>query len=112
MPKWYKTIPRTAERYEDEETGDPLLGARERKWSNVMIQLVSVLGSLMILAAFMWNQTGSLRMSSVAYQVLNLVGSALLAYVAISERQAGFILLEGAWALISLVALVRVTIRG
>ena len=53
----------------------------------------------------------SLRVDSRAYLVLNLVGSALLAYLALIEEQWGFVLLETVWAVVSLWSLVRVA-RG
>ena len=66
-----------------------------------MDQLVQVLGSLLILAAFAASQRGSLSPTSVPYLALNLVGSAILAVLAAHERQWGFLLLEGCWALVS-----------
>jgi hypothetical protein len=76
-----------------------------------MIQVISVLGSLAILAAYAANQFKWLRASSLPYALLNLVGSAILAVIALMEEQWGFLLLEGVWALISLWSTVKL-LRG
>jgi hypothetical protein len=76
-----------------------------------MDQVIQVVGALLILAGFAAAQFGWLRVDSRAYLVLNLVGSAVLAYLAWHERQWGFLLLEAVWAAVSLWGLVRV-IRG
>ena len=73
-----------------------------------MLQLISVVGALLILLPFAGSQLGKLSTGSLAYQVMNLIGSALLTGVAVQERQAGFILLEGTWAIVSAVGLARV----
>lgn len=72
-----------------------------------MIQVVSVLGSLAILAAYTASQFRRLTPSSLTYLVLNAAGSGVLAIVALIERQWGFLLLEGVWALVSLWSLLK-----
>ena len=72
-----------------------------------MRQIVSVLGAVLILLPFAASQLGRMSTASVPYQLLNLIGSGLLAVVAVMERQYGFILLEVVWAVMSIVGLVR-----
>jgi hypothetical protein len=66
-----------------------------------MDQVVQVAGALLILAAFAAAQRGRLDQHSVTYLVLNLVGSAILAVLALVEEQWGFLLLEAVWAAVS-----------
>ena len=73
-----------------------------------MIQAISIAGAILILLPFSATQFGKLSADSLAYQWMNLIGSAALAAVAVIERQYGFILLEGTWALVSAAGLVRV----
>lgn len=72
------------------------------------IQLISLLGALTILVAYAGNQFAWLRATSLAYVLANAVGAAILAVVALVEEQWGFLLLEGVWTVVSLVALVRI----
>jgi hypothetical protein len=73
-----------------------------------MDQVIQVIGALLILAGFAAAQFGWLRVDSRAYLLVNLVGSAILAYLAWDQSQWGFLLLETVWALVSLWSLWRV----
>jgi hypothetical protein len=67
-----------------------------------VLQLISVLGALAILAAYAANLFGLIQPSNLWYSVANFLGSAVLTVVAVVDRQLGFILLEGTWAVVSL----------
>jgi hypothetical protein len=76
-----------------------------------MLQVVSVLGALAILAAYAANQFGLIGPSNLSYSAMNFVGSAVLTVIAVVEVQWGFILLEGVWAILSLWGMIAV-LRG
>ena len=77
-----------------------------------MGQVIQIVGSLMVLAAFAAAQRGLLDPKSVVYLVLNLVGSAVLAVQAVFLAQWGFLLLEGVWALVSAASLIALRRRA
>lgn len=70
-------------------------------------QAVQIGGALLVLVAFAAAQWGVLSQKSRAYLALNFVGSLILALQAGAQRQWGFILLEGVWALLSGAGLLR-----
>ncbi|MEY9855787.1 drug/metabolite transporter (DMT)-like permease [Catenulispora sp. GAS73] len=75
-----------------------------------MEQVVQIIGSMLVLAAFVATQRGWLKQRSTLYLLFNFVGSAVLTVAAIAGSQWGFLLLEGVWALVSgagLLAMVR-----
>lgn len=58
-------------------------------------------GAIAILVAFISSQAGKLDKDAWAYIALNFIGGALLAVLAYNDRDWGFLLLEGVWALVS-----------
>lgn len=67
---------------------------------------MQIVGALLILTAFAAAQFGAMDQHSRSYLVLNLLGSVILAVLAWLDRQWGFLLLEGVWAVVSLWGLV------
>ncbi|GII66787.1 hypothetical protein Skr01_68720 [Sphaerisporangium krabiense] len=72
-----------------------------------MDQIIQIAGAIAVLAAFVLAQFQVLRPRSVTYLALNLAGSAVLAVIALTGRDWGFVLLEGVWALVSGAGLIR-----
>ena len=72
-----------------------------------MIQLISLLGSIVILSAYVAGQRGWLPTHRRSYALLNFVGASVLAVVALLEEQWGFLVLEGTWALVSAYSSIR-----
>lgn len=67
-----------------------------------MLQVVSILGALAVLGAFAADQFGWVDPGKLSYALANLAGGGILTAVAVIEVQMGFIVLQGAWTLISL----------
>jgi hypothetical protein len=78
----------------------------------VALQVASLIGAALILVAYAAHQAGRMSRDTPAYHVVNAAGGALLLVVAVAARQAGFIVLEGVWTVISLAALLRGRGRG
>jgi hypothetical protein len=66
-----------------------------------MDQVAQLAGAILILIAFIAAQRGSMSPHSLVYLVLNLVGGAILAVVALVTENWGFLLLEVFWTAVS-----------
>jgi len=75
--------------------------------SDILRQMISFVGALLILVAYAGHQLGWIDARRASYNVLNGVGSAILLWIALHPFQIGFIVLEGVWTLISIWALLR-----
>lgn len=74
-----------------------------------MQQILQILGAVLILVAYLLAQLRLLNDRSLPYLLLNLAGSAVLAVLAAIGREWGFLLLEGSWAVVSLISLIALT---
>lgn len=76
-----------------------------------MVVVLELAGAVSILAAFTLGQLRLLDQHSLVYLLLNLVGSAVLAVIALAGERWGFLLLEGVWSIVSAASLVGVLLR-
>lgn len=76
-----------------------------------MADLLQIVGALLILAGFVGSQAGRLDERAWPYLLLNLVGSGILAALAYVGGRWGFLLLEGAWFVVTLLA-IAAKLRG
>ena len=72
-----------------------------------MAALLSSLGAIVVLIAYGAHQLHWMDSDRVPYNLLNFVGGALLAYVALRPFQIGFVIMEGSWTIISAYGLAR-----
>ena len=75
----------------------------------MLIQVSALAGAALVLGAFVVLQRGFTTSASAGYLWANFVGSSLLCVVAIIDRRLGFIVLEAAWAGVSLWSMFRPT---
>jgi len=74
-------------------------------------QLASFIGALLILVAYGGHQLKWIDARKAPYNVLNAIGSSILAYIAFHPFQVGFVVLEVTWTLISIYALLRPAVK-
>ncbi len=77
----------------------------------MFLQILSLVGATLILAAYILSQRGVLGRADRVYNLVNLVGALLLAWVAVDDGRLGFIVLETVWALASIPPLLRPAAR-
>lgn len=70
-------------------------------------RLVSLVGLLSLVSAYLLNQRGKWQPDSTAYLLFNVIGSALLAAYSTMIREWIFVALEGFWCVASMFALRR-----
>jgi hypothetical protein len=66
-----------------------------------MDQIIQIAGALLILSGFVLAQMRVWSTDAWGYLWVNLIGAAILAWVALVDAQWGFFLLEGVWTLVT-----------
>jgi hypothetical protein len=72
--------------------------------------LIGFLGVSLLLLAFLLSLLKFMRSESYSYLILNLLGGALACYSSFLISFMPFVLLEGTWALVAAIALVRTVV--
>ncbi len=65
------------------------------------------IGVFQILLAYILNVSGKLKKEDLRFILLNLIGAAMACFASILLEYLPFILLEGAWAIVSLASLLK-----
>ena len=65
-------------------------------------------GVTILLIAFLLNLLNKISANSLAYVVMNMVGAGLACAASVMINYIPFIILEGAWTLVSVITLVRI----
>ncbi len=70
-------------------------------------QVASIVGAVLVLGAYLGLQRGWLNADTRLYCALNFIGAGLLCWIAVVDQRAGFIMVEGAWALLSVPGMIK-----
>jgi hypothetical protein len=71
--------------------------------------LIGFIGVFILLVAFLLNLIGKLTQQSYGYLILNFIGAGLACLASVLINYLPFVILEGVWALVSLIGLLRKT---
>ena len=71
------------------------------------VDWIGFIGVLLILSAYILNINGKLDKSSLVFILLNLAGASLACLASVLMNYLPFIILEGVWALASLISLIQ-----
>jgi hypothetical protein len=71
------------------------------------IDWIGFIGVFQILLAYILNVTGKLKSKDVPFILLNLTGASMACLASILLNYLPFIILEGVWAFVSLIALIK-----
>lgn len=69
--------------------------------------ILQLVGAAFVLAAFVATQNGIGRPNSTYVLILNTLGAGILAYLALTDAQWGFLALEGIWSVLAAANLVK-----
>jgi hypothetical protein len=68
---------------------------------------IGSIGVTILLIAFLFNLLGKLKAESKLYALLNFVGASLSCYASFLINYVPFIILEGTWAVVALIGLLK-----
>ena len=71
------------------------------------VDWIGFVGVFQILLAYVLNVFGKLEKKDLTFILLNLIGASLACLASILMKYMPFIILEGVWALVSLIALLK-----
>lgn len=88
-----------------------VVGVYSPTMESTLLQIVGLLGPLFLLGAYALLSSGRLQATAPAYQILNLMGAAVMVWVGIVTNVWSVWVLNGVWSLIAVFGLVRILRR-
>jgi hypothetical protein len=73
--------------------------------------IIGFTGVFILLIAFLLNLSGNLSQNSIGYILLNIIGAGLACLASVLIKYLPFVILEGTWTLVSIVALIKYFIK-
>jgi hypothetical protein len=71
------------------------------------VDWIGFVGVFQILLAYILNVSGKLEKNNLAFMLLNFVGASMACLASILMNYVPFIILEGVWAIVSLISLIK-----
>jgi uncharacterized membrane protein len=71
------------------------------------IDWIGFIGVFLILLAYILNVLGKLKSKDLTFILLNLIGASMACLASVLMDYLPFIILEGVWAMVSLIALIK-----
>lgn len=71
------------------------------------IDWIGFIGVFQILLAYMLNVLGKISKNDISFMLLNLIGAGMACYASILMNYMPFVVLEGIWAIVSLISLIK-----
>jgi hypothetical protein len=72
-----------------------------------IIDWIGFIGVFLIVIAYILNVTGKLNNKNLSFILLNLIGASLACVASVLMEYLPFIILEGVWAFVSLISLLK-----
>ena len=76
------------------------------------IDWIGFIGVFQILLAYMLNVTGKITSNDLSFILLNLIGAGMACYASILMNYMPFVVLEGIWAIVSLISLIKYSAKN
>lgn len=76
---------------------------------SLIVQIFSLIGAFLCLIAYVGHQFRWMDANGIMYNLLNIIGAGILAFLAFRPFQAGFFLMETVWFLVSVIAIWKVS---
>lgn len=71
------------------------------------IDWIGFIGVFQILLAYLLNVIGKIKTNDLTFIILNLIGAGMACFASILMEYLPFIILEGVWAIVSLISLLK-----